>query len=225
MKEIELDARTEMFKDFLQKHRAALSACQEFVKPLASVLERDGICDIPLDTSILTRVKSGMIFHAPVPLHDKATKKDLETRTHSVGVLANTVPLIDSVARKALEPGSYVVQLRPLIKGGFAFDFVDNKNNVALSTCATSTNPGRFEALSEETLALRIFGKLIDASIGPELCFGPGTITPIGGPEPTFPTPPFPGPEWDCTTFICVSFLYWEICVELPTVAAPEPVA
>jgi hypothetical protein len=223
MKELNLGTGTEMFKDFLQKHSAALSACQAFVKPLASVLERDGIYEIPLDTSILTRVKSGMIFHAPVPLTDKVTKKDLETRTHSVGVLANTVPLIDSVARTILEPGPYVVQLRPLLKGGFAFDFVDKNYNVALSTCATSTDPGRFEAFPEEMLALSIFGKLIDASAGPEICFGPGTITPIGT-GPTFPDPPFPGPEWDCVSFICVSFLYWELCVELPTVVAPEPI-
>ena len=205
-----------MFKDLLQKQRSALSTCREIVEPLAYVLERDGINEIPLDASIITSVKSGMIFHAPVPLKDEVTKKDIETRTHSVGILVNTVPLIDHVTRIALEPDSYVVQLRPLLRGGFAFDFVDKKNNVALSTCATSTDPGRFEAFPLETKALMIFGKLLDGNIGPEICLPPdGLIGP--GPGPTFPTP---GPAGDCSTSVCVSFLYWEICLWIPTMAS-----
>lgn len=208
MPEAKRDTRTVMFENLLEKHQDALGVFQEIVKPLMSVLEGDGIYEISTDNSILTRFESGMVFHAPVPLGDKIAKKDLETRTHPVSVLANTVPLLDSVSKKELEPGSYVVRLRPLPERGFALDFVDENHRVALSTRATPTDPGAFEALPEEPQALAIRLGLIDASIGPKDC-----VDAISGGH-------IPGPV--CYQEICLSFWKWKKCfiVTLPEVVA-----
>jgi hypothetical protein len=206
MSKVNQDAKSSRFEDLLRQHRETLGVCQEIIKPLASVLERDGIHEVPLDDSIFTRFESGLVFHASVPLKDGITKNDLGTRTHFVGVLVNTVPLLDAVSRRALEPGSYVVRLRPHLLRGFAFDFIDENHHMVLSTRATSTDPGGFEALPEKPQALKINLGLLNASIGPKSC-----VDVISGADP-LPGPTFPPPGPFCSQEICVSFLKWKWC-------------
>jgi hypothetical protein len=202
MPNIKQHERSTIFDQLLNKHSDSLSTCQELIKPLSAVLESDGICKLPIDNTIFTRLETGLIFHTPVPLRENLTKKDLGGQIQTVGVFINTMPLIDPISRRQLEPGAFVIRLRPFLQRGFAFDFIDENNNNMFSVLASPTEPGGYEALPDEPTSLPLKVGGFNVSVGQKVCVD--TIS--GGTH---------GPH--CYRDLCVSFLKWKACWVITT--------
>lgn len=114
-------------------------------KDLKPVLGDAGLKRVRTEQAIVTSVSGGVIVQAPLELPARFTPARLERRSEIVAVIANTVPLVDPVTLRALEPGAYAWAVRKVSKDVFAFDFFNERGAPALSTIARQkddTGPG-----------------------------------------------------------------------------------
>ena len=186
-------------------HAVSVTACETFVnRTLAEVLRQKKLSPIRLETAIFTRVGPGLVVNGAIRLNASVTKAHLRQRSHAVGVLVNTVPFRDAISGTALGPGAALVELRPIVPGEFAFDFVGGDGRTRFSTLARVKDRRRFDSLPpDQRLALAGFS-LVDID-----------VTGGSGPDDPFP----PGTFW-----VCVSFLGWRYCGFIdttPTVPGP----
>jgi hypothetical protein len=176
-----------------RSHAASVTTCETFVnRALGAALRQRGLGPVQLQTAIFTRVGPGLLVNGAIPLKATVTKGHLRKRPHAVGVLVNTLPLRDPIARTALAPGAALVELRPVTAGEFAFDFVGGDGRTRFSTRASIKDRGGFESLPLDRPLAASGLSLIDID-----------ITGGSGPDDPFP----PG-----TFYICVSFLAWRYC-------------
>ncbi len=90
---------------------------------LGPLLGPKGLRRVDFSTAISTVVGGGLIVHAGIRHKKPMTVERVRKEAPAVGILANTIPLIDPVSRTALPAGVWVVRLRPLRGGAMAFDF------------------------------------------------------------------------------------------------------
>jgi hypothetical protein len=157
-------------------------------RDLAPVLGAAGLRQVRFDTAIATTVGGGVVAYAGMRSPRPMTLDRIRKESPVVAVLANSIPLIDRVALRALPPGVYALRLRPLGGDSMAFDFLAAKGHPAFSTGAT-TVVARQQGGSNEPIT-----KGIDIDFG-----WPGP-----GGDPLWP-PPENG-------FMCISYGDWKKC-------------
>jgi len=125
------------FKALVGTQDQARKAFAELVKKdLGSVLGKDGLRRLRLDTMMFTPVGGGVIAHASFKPKHPVTIANLTRHAPIVTVQMNTIPLVDPVTRTTLKPGVYAVRLRPVGGGRFALDYLDGKGLPVFSTTA-----------------------------------------------------------------------------------------
>ena len=167
-------------------------ACGRIFKALDPLLQKERIHELNLERMIFSRIGKGVTVHLPVRLGKKVTKKDLYSGAHTIGVLANTIGLFDRLSQSALAPGVYLVKVRAISKGAWAFDFIQADGRKALSTPAKLGDPERFESVPDNQAMSILWGV-------------PGFDLYIGGDPDTLL------PRHDYTV-VCISLLYWYVC-------------
>ncbi len=170
---------------------AGADACETFInRSLARVFRQRKLEKLSFDRAIFSKVDGGLIAHAGIPLAANVTLERLRRKPHAVGVLLNTVALTDPITNLSLAPGATLVELRPVLHGGFAFDFVGEDGEVKLSTNAKRKRGLRLGSFAPDKPVASRSWLLLDAIIY------------TGEP----PDSPLPYPV------ICVSFLHWHKC-------------
>lgn len=108
---------------------------EEFVnKELANVIDERKLKKIETKTAISSHLETGLVISGPVSVPDNLTRSDLGKKALPVGFLVNTMLLVDQVTRRALKPGVTLVELRPLRRGDFAFDYIGGDGKVKMAT-------------------------------------------------------------------------------------------
>ena len=105
-------------------------------KDLGSVLGKSGLRRLRVDTMFFAPVGGGVIAHASFKPRHPVTIANLTRHSPIVTVQLNTIPLVDPVTRSTLEPGVYLVRLRPVGGGRFALDYLLGKDPPVFSTTA-----------------------------------------------------------------------------------------
>jgi hypothetical protein len=107
-----------------------------------------------------------------------------------------------------LKPGAALVELRPVLDGAFAFDFIGGDDRIRLSTPASLSDAGRaaFDAMPPDQPISAARFSLLDIDI-------------MDGSDPDDPFPP------GSAIVLCVSFLHWVKCWIrwLPGPTFPQP--
>ncbi len=166
-------------------------ACEEFIsRSLARLFRQRKLEKASFDRAIFSRVENGLIAHGGVVLETDVTLKRLRRKPQAIGVLLNTVALTDPITNLSLDPGATLVQLRTVLQGGFAFDFVGEDGAVKLSTEATPKPGSRLDSFAPDQRIASRSWLLLDAII-------------YSGDPPDSPLP-YP--------VICISFLHWHKC-------------
>ena len=148
MKHFSEASLSQRIDDLARNHLANVKVCEKIMNEmLAETLRRKRLKQVRLNEAMFTRVSEGLVVHGPIPLKDNVTKGDLLKRSHAVGVLLNSIALVDPVTGTGLAPGTALVELRPVLGGEFVFDFVGPDGRTRFSTLASFTDRERFESL------------------------------------------------------------------------------
>lgn len=195
---------SQLVGDLARKHATGVKAWETVAnRILATALRRKKLKPVRLDTAIFTQIGEGLVVHGPIHLRDDVTKERLRKQPHTVGILMNTVPLVDPITGTALAPGAALVELRPVLGGDYAFDFLADDGRIRFSTMALITNREKFDSIpaGQPLAAYRL--PLIDIIIS-------------DGSDPDDPLPPG-------LTVVCISFLCWVKCWIYPRPHVPPP--
>jgi hypothetical protein len=171
---------------FVQVGTSLQDAFGQAARGLRPVLEREGARDVDQRTVIFSRVGKGVVAHAPVRLGRPIQLRELLAKPHAVGVLMATQPLQERVTQAVLEPGTYVVKLRPVCPGKMAFDWIGADGKRAIAT-PTDARPSTIEL----RIRIRVLGFDIDINELDDI------INPFND-------------------VICISFLHWRVCFDFP---------
>lgn len=163
------------------------SAWQRAARDLDDILKKLGASRLAIDSAIVTRIPGGVVSHVPVRVQRPIKFGDFHRRPHAVAALLTTFPLVDRLTERTVEPGSYVVRLRPAGHEKFALDLFEPNGERSLSTLAEQK-----PSPPSPRFSFRFLG--IDVDIDP-----PDDIL-----------NPF-------KHLICLSFLHWRTCFEVPT--------
>ena len=177
-------------------------------KALDPLLRKERVHKPTFKHMIFSRVGNGVVVHLPLKLRDRITKKDLYAAPRALGILANTMAMVDPLSETALDPGVYLVKLRAFGKDSWAFDLVDPQGQKALSTPAQLIDPVGFASVTTKQ-RIRIwtpFDFSVEVPAGPDDLFpphhgggvGPDTLLPHG-------------------YTICFSRGWWHQCFFIPT--------
>lgn len=178
----------------LDDANAALAAAWEPAgRRLAPLLKKLGAAGLARERALATRVPGGMVSHVPTVLPKPVRYAELFERTHAVGALQTTRSLVSRVTQTTLLPGTYLVSLRPAGRETLAFDFLAPNGDRVFGTVAHA----KMQQQVPPGISIRFLG--IDVDIDP-----PDDIL-----------NPF-------KHLICVSFLHWRTCFEVPTWIWPK---
>jgi hypothetical protein len=179
-----------MLSEFQNGHCGATKAGEQTVnRLLSSALSRRRLPPVHFEKAIFTQVAGGLVAHTA------AARGHLRRRAYPVGVLVNTMPLFDPITGVGLAPGAVLVELRPILGGEFAFDFVVGDGRTRFSTPASLSSAG------QRGLELTPADRPISATR-----FSLLDIDIMDGSDPDDPLPPGSG------IVLCISFLHWVKC-------------
>ena len=108
---------------------------------LGPLLGKSTLSKLRSDPAIVSRFGGGVVVHAAVRSKGAMTLERIKKEKPIVGVVANSLPLIDPFSLTELKPGAYVVRLRRVGKTTMAFDFFTEKSRPVYSARAEPTNP------------------------------------------------------------------------------------
>ena len=165
---------------------------------LGRLLGAKGLRRVDFSTAIATNIGGGLLVQAAIRHKKPLTLARIREEAPPVGLLANSIPLIDPVSLTALPAGVWVVRLRPLPGGAMALDFLDDRSKPVFGTRA-------------QAIAARQTGEQtpIQDHIDIEIDW------PNDDPKRLLP----PG-----TVYFCVSYGEWKSCFffELPEINWPD---
>jgi hypothetical protein len=156
---------------------------------LGPLLGKAGLARVRRDLAIATSVGGGVVVHAGLKPKGAMTLERIAKEKPIVGVLANSIPLVDPVSLVALQPGAYVVRLRAVGEHAMAFDFFTERSRPVLSTLAEPTR-------AVPTGRTTPFYGLIDVDLD----------------FPWDPDGMIPPPDDGTSGKLCFSFLIWKHC-------------
>lgn len=155
---------------------------------LGPLLGKARLAAVRRDLAIATSVGGGVVVHAGVKSKGTMTLHRIAKEKPIVGVLANTIPLIDPVTLATLKPGAYVVRIRPLGRDAVVFDYFTEKSGPVFSAVGEPTKP----VPTDRTAPL-----LGLADVDVDLPWDPDSLSP---------------PEDDTRGLFCMSILHWKKC-------------
>ncbi|MGI9371152.1 MAG: hypothetical protein ACR2OJ_01535 [Hyphomicrobiales bacterium] len=109
---------------------------------LAAVLNDRKLKKIKMERAIFSHLKNGLVISGPIYAPKKNTRSNQSELPRPVGFLLNTMRLVDPVSRRALKPGVTLIEKRPLMTGGFAFDYVGGDCKVKMTTDTHQSHHG-----------------------------------------------------------------------------------
>ena len=156
---------------------------------LGAMLGRGNRKRLRSDLAIATKLGKGVVVHAGVQSKAPMTIQRIRREKPIVGVMANTVPLIDPVSLTALAPGAYVVRMRAVGEDRFVFDFFPGKGKPV------------FSGVTE-----------VARQIGPDYTGSLGNLADVEIELPWDPDGMLPPETDDLHGRFCISFLKWKHC-------------
>ena len=191
-------ARTQKFSRELARladlHEKVPSAFETAARGLRPLLKRERTGGLALEATVLSRGEKGGVAHCPVRLKKPMRVAELFKRPNVVGVVVTTRTARERVTRSRLEPGAYAVRLRPIACDLFAFDLLRADGSCALAAPAELSHAPP----PASTTLSRFYG--IDIQIDP--------LDDIINPY---------------HMYICLSFLWWRVCLDFPRPTFPGP--
>jgi hypothetical protein len=115
-------------------------AIEHAARGLRPLLAREKVAGLDLETAILARSRNGAMAHCPIKLRRPIRVAELSKEPHVVGVLIAMGRFSERVTEAPLEPGAYVVKLRPAGHDQFAFDLLRSDGKRALAVPAMQTH-------------------------------------------------------------------------------------
>jgi len=121
--------------ELLLKLRPALTdTIDRIAHTLQPALAREKAGAVAVESGIVCHVHGEIVVLAPIQLQRPLQLADLHGRPYVAAVLATTHALEDCVTRTVLNPGAYLLRLRPCGPERFAFDFLGADGEHKLST-------------------------------------------------------------------------------------------
>jgi hypothetical protein len=108
---------------------------------LGPLLDKYALGKLRHDPVVVSHLGDGVVAHAAVRSKKALTFDRIKKDKPTIGVVVNSIPLIDPSTLTELRPGAYVVRLRRVGRSAVAFDFFADKSGPAHSVGANPKGP------------------------------------------------------------------------------------
>jgi len=108
---------------------------------LGPLLSNARVARLRHDPAVVSSFGGGVVVHAAVKLKGPLTLDRIKRERPILGVVVNSLPLIEPFSLRELKPGAYVVRVRKVGTTSMAFDYFTEKGRPAFSARAEPTKP------------------------------------------------------------------------------------